>query len=38
MFYDKPMIEVLKFEIEDVIRTSNDDGSGGNFTPVPGPW
>lgn len=34
MLYEKPNMEILKLETEDVIRTSTDSGVSG----VPGPW
>jgi len=38
MKYEKPIIEIMKFEMQDVIRTSFDDewsgDENGGFTPV----
>lgn len=36
MSYEKPIMEILKLEIENVVRTSIDDGNGDNKTPVGG--
>lgn len=38
MLYEKPILDVLKFEVKDVIRTSYDDGTGDNETPAKGDW
>ena len=38
MLYEKPILDVLKFEVKDVIRTSYDDGKGDNETPSGGSW
>ena len=38
MLYQKPIMEILKFEVSDVIRTSVDDGKGDNETPAGGSW
>ena len=38
MLYEKPILDVLKFEVKDVIRTSYDDGTDDNETPSSGNW
>ncbi len=38
MLYEKPKIEILKLETEDVIRTSVDNNKDNNFTPSSGSW
>lgn len=38
MLYQKPIMEILKLEKEDVVRTSVDNGQDPNFTPSGGSW
>ena len=38
MLYEKPIMEVLRFGLNDVVLTSFDDGTDDNETPSSGNW